>query len=285
MGVCLQKCALNLKNPGEVVLDSGRKLQFLTTLSEKPLASNVIIQSAIRGYLTRKSLIFKNTAVLGKILRKKHGLSWISLEKFPDGVYTGQVKEGIREGLGELVIAPDIRYYGYFKLGLYHGSGVFCEKNQIFEGKWVRGVKQGYGIWKSEGLEYEGDWKNNNFHGKGKENWYGQCVYIGDFVNGKKEGFGKCEFFNGNFYTGEFKNNLFCGIGEFYWANKKKTYTGSWDNGKMSGQGMILWENGKKFIGFFQNGAKHGFGKYIHNGKTKRYYWELGVKKSSKAYD
>ena len=45
-------------------------------------------------------------------------------------------------------------------MGKAHGKGVYTWKNgEIYDGEWVNGVKQGYGIWKGLNNDsYIGEW-------------------------------------------------------------------------------------------------------------------------------
>ena len=54
------------------------------------------------------------------------------------------------------------------------------------------------------GRYYEGDWVENNKHGKGKERLENGNVYDGDFVTNVMEGKGKMYYKNKDVYTGDF---------------------------------------------------------------------------------
>lgn len=45
-------------------------------------------------------------------------------------------------------------------------------------------------IW-PDGKQYEGDWKNNQMHGKGTFKWPDGRVYVGEYLEDKKHGFGR----------------------------------------------------------------------------------------------
>lgn len=67
---------------------------------------------------------------------------------------------------------------------------------------------------------YEGDWKDDVYHGKGCEEWnYNKVKYTGDFLNGKKTGKGKFEF-EGNVYEGDFLDGMFHGNGKYKFADR-----------------------------------------------------------------
>ena len=43
----------------------------------------------------------------------------------------------------------------------------------------------------TDGATYEGYWKEDKQHGKGKETWPDGACYQGDYVEGKKDGMGR----------------------------------------------------------------------------------------------
>ncbi|MDB4742728.1 protein kinase [Cyclobacteriaceae bacterium] len=85
---------------------------------------------------------------------------------------------------------------------------------------------------------YHGEYKNDEFHGKGKYIWADNGIY------------------NGNWIEGEFH-----GEGTLYYANGNQ-YHGNWLNGKKTGEGTFTWSNGDEYIGGYLNDLFHGKGKY-----------------------
>ena len=62
------------------------------------------------------------------------------------------------------------------------------------------------------GSVYEGEFKNNKLHGKGKMTCADSTVAEGEFKNDKLHGQGKMTFVDGTVYDGKFKdNNLYNG--------------------------------------------------------------------------
>ena len=75
-----------------------------------------------------------------------------------------------------------------------------------------------YGEYKFPRIEYKGEWKDGNFHGKGilKEAW--GDVYVGDFKNDIADGFGRQDMYSPTgkytgYFEGELKNDLLNGKG------------------------------------------------------------------------
>lgn len=95
---------------------------------------------------------------------------------------------------------------------------------------------------------YEGDWKNNQFEGKGKIWNYSALVYDGDLKSGKPSGFGK-----------------------WYYREKdgRDYYEGEWKNGKKNGKGKLQNDKGfatadcNYYIGDWVDDEKHGKGKQL----------------------
>lgn len=80
----------------------------------------------------------------------------------------------------------------------------------------MNGKRNGKGtfIFQEQSLFYEGEWKNDFFHGEGKLIDNGYC-YIGRFVDGKKEGKGEVTHDRSDYYfNGMWKDDLKNGYGK-----------------------------------------------------------------------
>ena len=61
------------------------------------------------------------------------------------------------------------RYKGEFKNNYPWGKGELTVKNgDSYEGDWIEGRKEGYGIYKSKGDFYEGFYRKDKKEGRGK---------------------------------------------------------------------------------------------------------------------
>jgi hypothetical protein len=89
----------------------------------------------------------------------------------------------------------------------------------------------GIGIVDEKGI-YEGYWKENQRHGKGKYKWANGDTYEGEFSFDKKDGFGKYIFASGERYEGEWKNDLREGKGIIHTKEGKVMAEGIWKNDK-----------------------------------------------------
>lgn len=142
----------------------------------------------------------------------------------------------------------------------YHKNGRWCE------GDWVHGRLTGYGrLSNGSGDNYEGQLKNDHFHGygvmqfdngrifegtyikgqmvQGKMTYQDGSIYDGSWVNCARHGRGKCIFGDGSIYEGGFKAGHFHGHGKMTW-NDGGYYIGDWFEGQMHGQGREIRPDG-----------------------------------------
>ena len=85
--------------------------------------------------------------------------------------YSGEFRNGIPNGFGEVIFANENNFKGEFKNGKFTGNGYLTLKPD----------NRGYG--------YIGELRNGEFHGRGKR-FAGDLIYEGDFKNGKWDGRG-----------------------------------------------------------------------------------------------
>ena len=90
------------------------------------------------------------------------------------------------------------KYFGQFSNGLRHGNATLRDA--------------------AGNVLYEGRWKNNKKHGKGKF-YYHNGVYDGRFANDKRHGHGEYTFTDGATYKGEWQHQKMHGIGKFTYPN------------------------------------------------------------------
>lgn len=184
--------------------------------------------------------------------------------------YIGEFDNGYLDGYGieynnifdnELTV----KYEGEFKKGKYHGNGTSYtgsiesggtqiisdwnyarmtgESNQEYDYLFEKanGGDYIYPI-SVASKEYEGEFKEGEYHGKGKrymgsdENKQPILVYEGTFENGKYSGKGKSYYFiNGQLeYEGQFKNGEYHGKGILYDEQGNVLHKGKFKNGKIA---------------------------------------------------
>lgn len=186
---------------------------------------------------------------------------------------------GKKEGFGILIDNNGNKYTGEWKDDKFDGYGRIISINgAYYEGYWFKGVAEGKGTFYSSKMNftYIGEFKNNFFHGKGKETFSDNTVYEGMFSNGLREGEGKYIYSDSSYYTGNFKNNQYNGNGTFKWKDGR-FFIGSWKNNQMNGKGEFHWDKENKYIGEYKNNCRGGFGIYNYKNDYYEGKWVNGL--------
>lgn len=195
------------------------------------------------------------------------------------GIYSGAHSAGVPEGQGILKYNDGRRFEGLFEKGKFVQGKVVTDEGPYsgdksislrYEGELVRGnIKEGNGkLISSDGkiVVYEGDWRDNLRHGRGKsrEPYYvkgkgnGQQVYEGQWEKGAKSGLGKAWIYGPDgkevfAYSGSFRNNRMNDQGAVvFFANGTK-YNGPVVFDELHGKGTVTFPDGKSRTGVFQN--------------------------------
>lgn len=81
------------------------------------------------------------------------------------GQYRGQLKYGVPEGLGKLVMPDGSIYEGEWLKGKPHGKGtIYYTSGGIYKGEIKDSKRNGFGIYtRADGKVYKGLWENNRF--------------------------------------------------------------------------------------------------------------------------
>ncbi len=82
----------------------------------------------------------------------------------------------------------------------------------LTEGQWQLGDdgikrRHGWGRFSNGGEKYEGEFKDNNIHGRGKYQFASGAIYEGEWVNNKFQGRGTYTWPSGAAYTGTWIEN------------------------------------------------------------------------------
>ncbi|CAD8070929.1 unnamed protein product [Paramecium primaurelia] len=104
-------------------------------------------------------------------------------------------------------------------------------QNYRYVGQMNGNQKEGVGSYFTNELEYEGEWRNNVYHGFGKFYQEGKLSYQGQFKNGLKNGAGIEYYEDDSYFVGNFEKNQKNGIGTLYKKNEK--ISGIWQNDKL----------------------------------------------------
>lgn len=134
--------------------------------------------------------------------------------------------------------------------------------------------QDGWGKWEFDNGYYEGFWMNGKREGYGLYKWDQFGSYVGFWVNDKMEGYGSYENEEEKIMSGMYANGMLNGLGEestkddefnrgFYKDHKLETPYTFISNNKdvgctagdcQSSYGRYTWDNGDFFTGYFKNG-------------------------------
>jgi len=134
-------------------------------------------------------------------------------------------------------------------------TSVTYDDQSSYTGQIVDGKRHGRGLWQSRTGQYEGQWKADVQHGRGKQTWSDGRVYDGQFQNGKFAGSGRMLWHTNKgllTYEGEYKDDLKDGKGKFVWADGR-TYDGEWRGGKRDGRGMYMNARHEQKVGYWKD--------------------------------
>lgn len=135
-------------------------------------------------------------------------------------------------------------YAGQIKDGKRHGAGV-----------WTTCNNKGDGQDNELDSKYEGQWRDDQQDGHGRQNWSDGRMYEGQFKGGKFEGKGRMEWHTSQglmLYEGTYQDDLKHGAGRFAWPDGR-TYEGEWVNGKRCGSALYINSDGEKRRGIWKD--------------------------------
>ena len=125
--------------------------------------------------------------------------------------YEGHWKLNKKSGIGKMTFGTDAEYYGHFEEGKRNGEGVYkyLKTKDLYSGSWKNGLKHGKGtfIFFDTKMKIVGEWANGQItHGR----WiFANGTYFeGSFENNYPKGEGVWHFANGNIVKGEFTHQL-----------------------------------------------------------------------------
>lgn len=132
---------------------------------------------------------------------------------------------------------------------------VTYEDGSTYTGQIVEKKRHGHGLWQSKTGQYEGQWKEDNQHGKGRQTWTDGRVYDGEFQCGRFSGQGTMVWHTQKgllTYEGQYVDDLKHGTGKFVWPDGR-TYDGEWHQGKRHGRGMYMNARCERKIGYWKD--------------------------------
>ena len=137
----------------------------------------------------------------------------------------------------------------------------------------------------ANGNKYEGEWKDDKRHGKGKLTYVisfnkGYSMYEGEWENDVKRGRGIMNYKYGGMYDGEWLDTRH-GQGKMVYDSDSifKEYIGPWVNDKEHGvNGKITYNDNRTYVGDLEKGKEHGQGKMtFSDGTSYEGIWNKGV--------
>lgn len=200
-----------------------------------------------------------------------HGVYFFSNGSAIGDVFEGMYAAGVPNGLGEYRYANGDRFEGTYVDGKRHGEGIasFKEAGHTFEGWFDQSKQTGFGYYfftpAREGdlqdrrgvPRYEGEFKDGQFHGKGRFFYKNRDVYDGAFRRGSPHGHGMYSFYSepnyGDVYLGNFRRGQYHGSGE-YKSRNGTFFAGCWVGGKRHGPGQVRYATGKTMLQIYENG-------------------------------
>lgn len=133
--------------------------------------------------------VFSSEDLLKNSIKKDGYIRKVGFREFSNGVYSGEMINGVPDGNGAFLFENGDKYVGEMYNGVFHGTGFYTsEKGTYWEGEFIEGF----------------------MHGMGKRIWPGGEEYSGEFMDGVESG-------------GWFKNKS----GKTYWVSRNKD--GDWE--------------------------------------------------------
>ena len=280
-------------------VDGEEEAEIVQDIVVEVQTDPVLIQSAVRGYFSRKAMNEKRQdrnnvfhpedhfVVIqepleelenSKIKEAEGKLPEFKIEvpegdntkvsvkpamKLDDGsVYQGTWDEkGQMHGVGTLLTEDGAKIVGYFKGSKLEGKGRAIEPSGlVYQGDFKEGKFDGEGQFlRKNGAKFVGSLKDGKLNGEGSEEWPDGTKYVGGYLDGERHGKGKLTLKDGAFYEGEFKNSIIHGKGTYVWANKNE-YKGKWRNNQMDGRGVFKWADGRSYDGEWKGDLRDGNG-------------------------
>ena len=183
------------------------------------------------------------------------------IREFENGLYKGQFKDGLRDGIGTLINEGGI-YEGEFKEGKIEGYGIVYYNNEKDD--------------KESQVKYEGQWKDDVINGYGIMYYKNGSIYNGYWIEGEGYGFGiEKDCTNNTFYIGQYKDWKYNGYGIKYYYSKNEIFKGQYIEGKLDGYAFQYFSNGDFYEGEWNKDKKNGLG-FLHKSNGEKYIniWE-----------
>lgn len=158
-------------------------------------------------------------------------------------------------GQGTMNYATGHKYTGEFKDGIRNGAGVLnLPGGRKIVGVWENNEMKSGTYTEPDGTVYDGQWKFRERNGQGTLTFPDGRKYVGEFKSGRRHGRGTMTFPDGREYVGDFFQGKRDGNGILTYPDGRK-YTGQFKDGQINGQGSMIYPDGRKQEGTFKDGA------------------------------
>jgi hypothetical protein len=167
-----------------------------------------------------------------------------------NGLYTGEIENGIPNGEGMFTLPSGNKYLGGWKDGRMSGQGI--------------------GTY-SDGRKYVGEWRDGKLNGQGTLTWSDGSKYVGDFKDDKFHGQGTMTAFDSKSPTipviimGAFKDGF--PNGNVKMTSAVGTYFGEVKDATPHGYGVMILPDGKKIDGEWKDDRPWNVTVYEKNGE------------------
>ena len=171
---------------------------------------------------------------------------------FTNGIYNGEIQNGLLNGLGIFQGDDGNKYEGEYLNDERNGVGIYYYKDgNIYQGEFKGGKFHGYTIEENLDVKYEGTYVDDCLSGRGIFTFKNGIKYIGQCYKAKFFGFGKKIWPDGSYFIGEFKDGYrFKGI--LFYSEDRGFFDSTWefkeekDKINSKGEGIYYLPNGKK---------------------------------------
>ena len=214
------------------------------------------------SYAHAETLSFENGVYEGEVLNGvPHGEGTFS---FSDGAsYVGELKDGLKHGSGTFISGVGEKYVGQFREDRYHGQGVYTWPNgQKYVGEFRDG-RPWLGTTFLKNGEVKGYTRNGVFHAIAFDCTRGAKKVVTLKLRGRvtQREYEECIYPDGAIYLGPWKGQAKHGIGQYQYAGGS-VYQGRFHFDKATGYGKVEWPDGSSQDGFFLDGQPYGVTRY-----------------------
>ncbi len=265
---------------------ASSSLQSVMSAAQTPSDPSDYVETG--NYYIAKALIIRIVLGIAAFLLIAYFLVWpFVLSHFLTAKFYEQDRR-VADWTGRVIVYSDAKktvplYAGRLEKGVLQGDGKRYDGDGVlsYEGQMRDGQPDGSGREYRDGvLVYEGQFSSGLYSGSGKSYADGGLAYEGQFLNGLYEGRGRQYQAGVLSYDGSFHAGAAEGTGVSYDPTGRITYQGQYLAGLPDGIGTAYGENGlKEYAGGFVKGVYSGEGILYFDGGQLEADFENGAPK------